>query len=295
MRILQQAGKQRPVLTFVVLSYTITWAGTLPFVLLWTFVTNREIVPWMFVFLPLVYGPTIAAIIMTRVLEGRQAVRSLLQKYKTWNVGYKWYLFVILLPLFTVLAAMGIVAGMTRGTFGPVEFLPILTTFFVGPLAALPFGPLPEELGWRGYALPRLLQRHNPLVASLITGTIWTFWHGPIFFFPGATFPSVFALSPWILLVYWVGTMADSIIYTYVLSRTRGSVLMAILLHTLTNSATTILFAGLPAITDEQLCLIYLVTEALIVLVGLGMAVVLNRTPATAKSLHLHSEPVNTA
>jgi hypothetical protein len=87
MRILQQAGQHRPVLTFVVLSYAITWAGTLPFVLLWTFVTNGEIVPWMFVFLPLVYGPTIAAMIMTRVLEGRQAVRSLLQKYRIWNVG----------------------------------------------------------------------------------------------------------------------------------------------------------------------------------------------------------------
>lgn len=285
MRILQQAGKQRPVLTFVVLSYAITWAGTLPFVLLWTFVTNREMVPWMVILLPLVYGPTAAAILMTRALEGRQAVRSLLRKYQIWNVGWTWYLFVIFVPLFTVLAAMGIVAGITRETFGPVEFLPILTTLFVGPLAALPFGPLPEELGWRGYALPRLLQRHNPFVASLITGTIWTFWHGPMFFFPGATFPSVFALSPWILVVYWVGTMADSIIYTYVLSRTRGSVLMAILLHTFTNSATTILFAGLPAITDEQLRSIFLVREALIVLVGLGIAVILHRTPGDMEEL----------
>lgn len=284
MSILQQAGKQRPILTFVVLSYAITWAGTLPFVLSWAFVTNREIVPWMFVFLPLVYGPTIAAIIMTRALEGRQAVTSLLHKYRMWDVGYQWYLFVIFVPLFVVLAAMGIVAGMTGETFGPVVLLPILTTLFVPSLAALPFGPLPEELGWRGYALPRLLQRHSPLVASLITGTIWTLWHGPMFFFPGATFPSVFALSPWILLVYWVGTIADSIIYTYVLGRARGSVLMAILLHTFTNSAQTILFAGLPAIPDERLRLVYLVTQGLTVLIGLGIAAVLNRTPSPSAS-----------
>lgn len=280
MSILQQAGKQRPILTFVVLSYAITWAGTLPFVLSWAFVTNSEIVRWMFVFLPLVYGPTIAAITMTRALEGRQAVRNLLQKYRMWDVGYQWYLFVVFVPLFVVLGAMGIVAGITGDPFGPVVLPPILTTLFVGPLAALPFGPLPEELGWRGYALPRLLQRYSPLVASLITGTIWTFWHGPMFFFPGATFPSVFALSPWILLVYWVGTMADSIIYTYVLGHTRGSVLMAILLHTLTNSATTILFSGLPAIPDERLRLVYLVTQGLTVLVGLGIAAILNRTPS---------------
>jgi membrane protease YdiL (CAAX protease family) len=274
------SGGRRPVLTFVVLAYAITWAGTLPFVLLWTFVTDRQLLPWMFLVLPLVYGPTAAAIIMTRALEGRAAVRGLLKKYVIWNVGWQWYALVIFLPLITVLVALGIVAGVTPGTLGPLEFPPVLTAFFVAPLAALPFGPLPEELGWRGYALPRLLQRHDPLIASLTTGTIWTFWHIPMFFFPGATFPSVFALSPWILLVYWIGMMADSIIYTFVLLHTRGSVLLAILLHTFTNASTTIIVAGLPAITDEQLRSVFLVEQVLIILIGLGIAFILNRAPA---------------
>ena len=188
MCVLQQAGKQRPVLTFVVLSYAITWAGTLPFVLLWTFVTNKEIVPWMFVFLPLVYGPTIAAIVMTRVLEGWQAVRTLLQKYRIWKVGCKWYLFVVFVPLLTVLAATGIVAGMTRETFGPVEFLPILTTLFVGPLAALPFGPLPEELGWRGYACRACSNAIIPSSPASSPGRSGRSGMAPCFSFPAQRF-----------------------------------------------------------------------------------------------------------
>lgn len=290
MSILKRMGEQRPILTFVILAYGITWAGTIPLVLISSFVTGGEFSPILLIFLPLVYGPTIAAIIMTRLLEGKGAVKNLLKKYLIWRVGARWYLLVVGLPLVAAIVAVGIVAFLSPGELGQLDVPAVLGSLLVAPLGAVLFGPLPEELGWRGYALPRLLQSHNPLVSSLIVGTIWTFWHTPMFFFTGATFPSVFALTPGILLVYWGGTMASSILYTVVLLHTRGSVLMAVLLHTFANVAPSVIIEGFSAVTDAHLRTLFYAEQGLIVVIGLVCAVLLHRLTANEQYTQVITE-----
>jgi membrane protease YdiL (CAAX protease family) len=88
---------------------------------------------------------------------------------------------------------------------------------------------LGEELAWRGFALPRLLTRHNALVASLVLGVLWALWHLSLVWTEGN---AMYQLPIWLLLV---DIPAKSILFTWVFLHTRGSVLLAMLLHGATN------------------------------------------------------------
>jgi membrane protease YdiL (CAAX protease family) len=83
-------------------------------------------------------------------------------------------------------------------------------------------GPLGEELGWRGYALPRLLDRWPPMTAGLVLGLVWTLWHVPAFLFSGIVNSSLSNLG-W----YALGTVGLSLLMTGLFVRTGGSVLIA--------------------------------------------------------------------
>ena len=88
---------------------------------------------------------------------------------------------------------------------------------------------LGEELAWRGFALPRLLTSHNALVASLILGVLWAAWHLPLVWTESAP---LYQQPVWLLLL---NMTAKSILFTWVFLHTRGSVLLAALLHATTN------------------------------------------------------------
>jgi membrane protease YdiL (CAAX protease family) len=81
-------------------------------------------------------------------------------------------------------------------------------------------GPLAEELGWRGFLLPRLLNKYSPLIASVIAGLVWAAWHIEVFFSP---LPA--------LALFTAGAVALSILMTVLFLHTRGSVLLAIVMH----------------------------------------------------------------
>ncbi len=118
--------------------------------------------------------------------------------------------------------------GVRGGLFGLVPlFLVLVLTDGVG-----------EELGWRGYALPRLLSRHGAIRASLILGVLWGLWHLPLMWTEGAL---PYQQPVWLLLL---DILAKSIIFTWVFLNTRGSVLLAVLLHASTN-----LFAVSPGVS----------------------------------------------
>jgi uncharacterized protein len=88
---------------------------------------------------------------------------------------------------------------------------------------------LGEELAWRGFALPRLLAGHIALVASLILGVLWGLWHLPLVWTEGAP---LYQQPVWLFLL---DITAKSVLFTWVFLHTRGSVLLAMLLHGATN------------------------------------------------------------
>jgi membrane protease YdiL (CAAX protease family) len=97
-----------------------------------------------------------------------------------------------------------------------------------------------EEIGWRGYALPKLQAGYSALVSSVILGVIWSLWHLPLFFDP----TSPYSRTPfWAFLIFMV---AVSILITWVFNSTGGSVLMIMILHAVMNASTGPLWGTLP-------------------------------------------------
>jgi len=143
------------------------------------------------------------------------------------RVGIFWYLFILVgLPLIQTVGAM-VLPGIwaTATSMNIVPELLSYAVFFVWP-ALIAGGPLGEQIGWRGYALPHLQVLHGPVKASLILGLLWASWHLPIWFSGQWTVPSVPNIAAYVV---WI--TAVTIIYTWVFNNTAGSVLMAILLH----------------------------------------------------------------
>jgi membrane protease YdiL (CAAX protease family) len=158
--------RKHPLIAFFSLAYLLTW---------WIYPLLK--------FSPLLgffglFGPALAAIIMAAVTEGKSGVKGLLSRVVLWRVGLPWYVVALGLP--TVLSM--VTAGLYF-LFGESELVQIVA---VTPIELVLFVlVVGEELGWRGYALPLLLEERSPVTASLILGVLWGSWHLPTFLVPG--------------------------------------------------------------------------------------------------------------
>lgn len=181
------------------------------------------------------YGIVFGSLIATGVTLGRTGVLALLKRFLIWRVGWQWYLVAFgLYPALCLLAVL-VNAALTQT---PVDFGTVTAYLIFGPGASLPLLSVPfflfsaivngEEIGWRGYVLPRLQARYSALVSSLIVGVIWAAWHIPKFLGPGNTSP-----AGW----FMVKIMADAVLYTWLYNNTKGSLLLVTLLHASANTA----------------------------------------------------------
>jgi membrane protease YdiL (CAAX protease family) len=169
------------------------------------------------------FGPAAAALIVAALAEGRAGVRDLLGRLAIWRVGPGWYAVALGLPALLSLLVVGL--GIALGAPAEIRFSdlsPLTLTLFL-----LVVG---EELGWRGFALPRLQARFGALGASLVLGLLWAAWHLPNQLIPG-------------LEVYGYGfpafaayVVAMTVLFTWLAVHTRGSVLLAWLFHGAINT-----------------------------------------------------------
>jgi membrane protease YdiL (CAAX protease family) len=180
------------------------------------------------------FGPAAAAIIVTGITEGKSAVRALLQRVVHWRVGPIWYVVAIGLPAIL----FGAVVGLHLLLGGSFTFQPGNAWVLTLILAVLVIG---EEIGWRGFALPRLQLRYNSLVASLILGLLWGAGHLVNATIPGLSY--YWTAFPAFLL--WI--IALTILFTWIANHTGGSVLLAWLFHAATNTFAAIFSFGDPA------------------------------------------------
>jgi membrane protease YdiL (CAAX protease family) len=136
-----------------------------------------------------------------------------------------------------------------------------------------------EEIGWRGYALPKLQSGYSALVSSVILGVIWVLWHLPLFFNPATSYSN----TPF--WVFFVFLLPFPIVYTWIFNSTGGSVLMAMILHAVTNASTGPLWRATPEYstavsnTDVYLLQAAVLWVAAIVLVLVYGASNLSRKP----------------
>ncbi|MCK6583490.1 MAG: CPBP family intramembrane metalloprotease [Anaerolineales bacterium] len=227
-----------PVLTFVFLAYALTW----PFLILEVLASYRVIsfeLP-MPVMILQGFMPGLAAVIVTGLISGKAGIRALLSKLLIARVGFRWYTFAIF-----SMAAVCVTAIALNNLFG-ISVVPFLSTKmppFSGPIellinivVLLIFSAIfnSEEIGWRGFALPRLQSKYNALTSSLIISIPWLFFHLPLFFKLGSSQADSSFIS------YGIGIIAQTVIFTWMYNNTRGSVLLATLLHASSNTWTQI-------------------------------------------------------
>jgi membrane protease YdiL (CAAX protease family) len=183
-------------------------------------------------------GPPVAAILLTYLTQDQAGRHDYWRRIVDFRrIGLKWYGVIFLTwPVITALAAL-----LDRLLGGEGLRLELAARFLEQPLLILPFalfyllfGPLPEEIGWRGYALDRLQVRWNALTSSLILGAAWALWHLPTFFVRGTYQHNLGfgTLSFWILMLE---IMPGSILQTWIYNNTGRSTLSAILLHFMGN------------------------------------------------------------
>ena len=225
-------------LPFFLLTFLITW-GVAAFLFLFPnqfkalFGTLTAASP---IFVLAVAAPTISATIITYILSRGPGLRALYARIVQWRFGVQWYALVIVgLPLLGFIVSRVTPAHPQYDVSTPAMVILLL-------LKELILGPLGEELGWRGFALPRLLQRFNPFVASLILGVIWGVWHLPALFV--STLPQGQLAIPSFLFF----ALCLSFLVTWLYLHTGRSVLIAVLFHLMINMALDAFGTSLPAL-----------------------------------------------
>jgi uncharacterized protein len=213
------------------MAYGLSWLGWLPYVLSQS---GLGLLPFhlsQLVGLPGAFlGPCLSGFLMTAVTEGKTGVRHLLRRLVLWRVGWQWYLFALVgIPVIRTLGALilpGVLATYRPSATGSA----LLLYLSLLPLTFLTSG-LAEEPGWRGFALPRLQQRHGPLLGSLILGALWAGWHLPLFFTSWA--PASWAAGNGLLTLFEFAVIAIALalVITWVFNHTQASLLIAMLIH----------------------------------------------------------------
>jgi uncharacterized protein len=186
-------------------------------------------------------SPSLVALALTERAEGRNATQALLGRLFLWQVSARWYVFAV-----GYIAAIKLTAALVHRVvtgawprFGDDSWY-----LMVAAIAVSTWVQAGEEIGWRGYALPRLSARVGLAPASVVLGVIWASWHLPLFFFPGSdTLGQSFPL-------YVVQVTALSVAMAWLYWRTGGSLLLVMLLHAAVNNTKDIVPSAVHGATN---------------------------------------------
>lgn len=178
-------------------------------------------------------GPMVAVLFLLFRGQSEQRSDFWSRVFQISRISWKWWLVILL--FFPVLNALShVIAGWINGNVAGFNFP---TEVFANPLSIFAFlltifilGPIPEELGWRGYALDRLQLRWSALSSSLILGFVWAIWHIPLFAIPG-TYQNQMAFGGLPFWLFLVNPVLSSVLFTWIYNNTDRSILSAILFH----------------------------------------------------------------
>jgi membrane protease YdiL (CAAX protease family) len=217
------------------------------------------------VYIPSIYGPTISALVTCLVLGGRRKLAEFLKYSLVWKVSIVWYI----VALFGIPFLLVLVRGLHKVVFPafPIDGIQIpepVSGILVGYLMSLPLGPFGEELGWRGFALPRLQKRMNALSASLLLGVIWWAWHLPQLLITELRW----AIGGMPAYVFLLTMVPGSILATCVYNNSRGSALLTILFHGAMNYSMGLLGFNSPNFVPLTIAMLW--AAAILITVAFG-------------------------
>jgi membrane protease YdiL (CAAX protease family) len=233
---------RHPLMAFFVLACAGSWIAALPLVLaqnglglLPYTIPEIGLVPlaeWFAIPASLL-GPTLASLTVTAITGGKAGRGQLLRRYVLWRVGVRWYLLVIVGVPLIQLVCSSVFLGTAPLTAFIRQWPLFFTTYLLNILIIAVAVQIWEEGGWSGYAVPTLQQRFGAWRSTLILGPLWALFHLPFFFVPGQIFDQkvgaiTMVVQMGLLIILAVLTR---IIMTWIFNNTKGSILLAILLH----------------------------------------------------------------
>jgi uncharacterized protein len=248
-------GQQRYLIAYFAL--VLASAGIAALVLL----AFPGVLPTLPILLLASWMPNVVGIIVTAKAGGRPALQQLFGRAVRWRFGLAWYAVALLVPIAAVLVALGIGGLMRIDPPRAITDATVLIPLFVFNVLA---GPLGEELGWRGTALPRLLSRWGALASSLILGIMWWTFHTPGFML-GLFSPGFTPLSA------LLGAFALTLLITWMFNNTGGSLIPGSLMHLSINFATA-------ASGVSESPLLYGLTVGGLVIAAVGVVLVYGRS-----------------
>lgn len=241
--------KRHPLVTYYILTFAISWGGMLlaiggPGGLPGT---PEQADRLMGVAFSLMAGPSVSGLLLTGFVSGRTGLRDLFARLRRWRVGARWY--VVALCTSPVLATAVFFALSPRFSEFPIVTTDDKTSLLLQAIAAGLGGGFLEEIGWTGFAIPRLKRHRGVFATGLIAGVLWGAWHFLVNFWYSGTNSGQLSLVLFLTLYFLTGVAqltAYRVLMVWVYDRTE-SLLIAVLMHaSLIVSTTPIL---LPAMT----------------------------------------------
>jgi uncharacterized protein len=231
---------QHPAAAYFALTFAISWMGAL-FVAA-PHLMRHEPLPKMtgiLMFPAMLLGPSLTGIVLTRVGDGRAGVRSLLSRMFQWRLPAIWYAVLLVPPALVLIVLFGL-KTLVSPSYAPNLFL-------TGILFGVPAGYL-EEIGWMGYAFPKMGSPNNALATSLLLGLLWSIWHLPVIDYLGTATPHGTYWFPF-FLVFTAAMTAMRVLICWIYSNTK-SLLLAQLMH-VSSTGSLVIFSA-PRLTAGQ-------------------------------------------
>jgi membrane protease YdiL (CAAX protease family) len=218
----QQRPSMGALVTFLALAFGLSWGPMALFILFPDQLTALfgEISTSNPFFILAVYAPSLSGIFVVWHQYGLKGLGSFFRRLMLWRAPMQWWLF-----LLAGIPAIVYAAAAIKGTIhDPFPFSPWYLVF-PALLQSLFLGPIGEEFGWRGLALPLLQRKFSPFWASITLGVVWAIWHTPAFLLSGTP------QSAWSFGPFFVGLVSITVILTSLFNASRGSLLIGILYH----------------------------------------------------------------
>jgi membrane protease YdiL (CAAX protease family) len=225
--------KRSGLITFYVLVYVLAWGLGAAF----AFAPKPmeamfgPVQLWNPIVFAAIWLPTILGLVCALAFDGVAGLRELLARIFRWRIPLRWYVISTVGVAVLALSARFVQAEVHHTAAPPVlDFAtwPHLAWYGISMLVVDP-GPIGEDPGWRGFALPRMLNEFSPWLAATLLGVIWGIWHLPAFYFSGmpqAELP---------ILQFMIVCIAQTVVMSWIAINARGAVIPAILVHWAAN------------------------------------------------------------